>query len=513
MAWRRWSWQRGGLGRPPDRVSRVGCAAILFAVALVGCANPDADAPISSPTDGPSPELAANPGPELAANANPGPELAADAGIDGGPADGSELALPALGRGSESSHPRRPVRASDLVAASGAEGRPLLRDPSGRPWLAVGDTASSFVARLDEAEAVEYLDQRAELGFNLLVVNLIDASAVGAPNANGDEPFVGAGRFDRPVAAYFDHAHALVTLAEERGFVVMLAPAPVGDGGADSAWLQEMVVAGPQALHDYGRYVGERFADLDNIVWLAGGDRSVASPELALVEAVRDGLVAGGAVQPHTAAWGRGSTSSDLSADWLDLELVVPDADGSPALSGAPFTPADLPHLVIESTPESGGPEAVAARRRSQIYESILAGASGSVIAEPAIRQFAPDWRTSLDTFDARAMALAARFFRTVGWARDPADPGAPAGEPLSVISDVTWAGDGSSVVAYADGVDVDLIWIPADGAEPSALWFDPTDGSSRSPEGRSNEGVTRYVHPGLNSAGDRDWVLVVWIG
>jgi hypothetical protein len=43
------------------------------------------------------------------------------------------------------------------------------------------------------------------------------------------------------------------------------------DGG-DEGSSSEINAAGQTALHGYGRFVGDRFKDLPNIVWMLGGD-------------------------------------------------------------------------------------------------------------------------------------------------------------------------------------------------------------------------------------------------
>ena len=64
----------------------------------------------------------------------------------------------------------------------------------------------------------------------------------------------------------------MVAAAGRRGISVWLCPAYLGWDGGDEGFFKEIVPAGPDALRNYGRFVGARFKDLHNIVWMLGGD-------------------------------------------------------------------------------------------------------------------------------------------------------------------------------------------------------------------------------------------------
>src|SRR5689334_21323605 len=50
----------------------------------------------------------------------------------------------------------------------------FLVDQKGAPFLVVGDSAWSLIAQPGEAEIDRYLDDRAQRGFNAVIVNLIE---------------------------------------------------------------------------------------------------------------------------------------------------------------------------------------------------------------------------------------------------------------------------------------------------------------------------------------------------
>ena len=104
--------------------------------------------------------------------------------------------------------------------------RHYLEDSDGKPFLLVGDTAWSLLAQLGEDNIRRYLDDRAQRGFNSIIVNLIEHKfASHAPaKLDGTQPFLKPGDFAQPNPAYFDFAHRAVEQAQRRGISVWLFP-------------------------------------------------------------------------------------------------------------------------------------------------------------------------------------------------------------------------------------------------------------------------------------------------
>src|SRR4051794_15262433 len=169
-------------------------------------------------------------------------------------------------KGGQDAGAKFPLRVSE-------DGRRLL-DSGGQPFLVLGDAGWSLIAQLDAADAERYLSDRARRGFNSIIVNLLEHKfASHAPaTRDGVPPFLESGNFAKPNSAYFDFAHRCVEGAARRGLSAWLFPAYLGSGGGDEGFFKEMKAAGPEAVRDYARFVGERFKDLPNIVWVIGGD-------------------------------------------------------------------------------------------------------------------------------------------------------------------------------------------------------------------------------------------------
>src|SRR5262249_1827675 len=144
-----------------------------------------------------------------------------------------------------------------------------------------------------------YLDDRRRRGFNAILVNLIEHKFCSQPPRTraGLAPFGKPDRFVAPNPAYFDFAEQVVRKADAQGIVVFLCPAYLGYDGGDEGWFQEIRAGGRQALHDYGRFIGERFRSHPNIIWTIGGDFTPPDADLWTVDAVAAGIREGGAHQ------------------------------------------------------------------------------------------------------------------------------------------------------------------------------------------------------------------------
>ena len=170
------------------------------------------------------------------------------------------------------------------------KGRRYLVDPAGRPFLIVGDSAWSLLTQLTAEDAELYLADRQAKGFNTILVNLLEHKyADDAPrNVYGDGPFEKDHDFSTANDRYFDRVERVIRNATQKGFLILLAPAYTGADGGNEGWYHEMEAAGEDRLRKFGRYVGQRFKDFNNIVWVHVGDYN--PPNKKLSQAVAEGI-------------------------------------------------------------------------------------------------------------------------------------------------------------------------------------------------------------------------------
>jgi hypothetical protein len=415
-----------------------------------------------------------------------------------------------------------------------APGRHHLVDAMGRPFLIHGDTAWSLIVELTREEVELYLADRRSRGFNALLVSLIEHEfATHAPaNAYGEPPFAVSGDFAAPNDRYFDHAHWVVRRAAAQGLLVLLAPAYVGYGGGSQGWYQEMLASGPGPLRRYGQYVGRRFRDCRNVLWVHGGDDN--PPRKDLVRAVAEGIRAVDPGALHTAHGSRGTAALDYwgGEPWLTVNTIYTALPGSwfgttvlAAAAGQRARPEGLPFLLIEGAYENehGADERFL---RAQAYQALLSGAAGHIFGNNPVWHFsapglypAPaSWRASLDSPGARSMTRLRELLMAIPWwrLRPDSEGGLLTGGlgRWSARAVAACADDRSCAIVYlpsARPVEVDLARLA--GPNVAAHWFDPAGGQYSAAAGSpfSARGRVRLSPvPARNSGGLDDWVLVL---
>src|SRR3989344_4541744 len=147
------------------------------------------------------------------------------------------------------------------------------------PFLMTGDTAWSLIVQVNKSDADYYLQSRSDKGFNTVLVNLIEHQlSDNAPsNIYNTAHFTGK-TFTTPNEAYFAHADYVINSAKEKGIVVLLAPIYLGWRCNEDGWCSEVQLASESDMLAWGRYVGERYQDYDNIIWVIGGDTDPRDP-------------------------------------------------------------------------------------------------------------------------------------------------------------------------------------------------------------------------------------------
>jgi hypothetical protein len=137
--------------------------------------------------------------------------------------------------------------------------------------------------RLNREEAEKYLENRRQKRFTVIqAVALAELDGIRTPNAYGDRPLIqedpvrpavtpGSDLSDSAAYDYWDHVDWIVNKAAEKGIFIGLLPT-WGDKVV-GIWGQGPVVFNEKNARTYGEFIGGRFADRPNIIWILGGDR------------------------------------------------------------------------------------------------------------------------------------------------------------------------------------------------------------------------------------------------
>ncbi len=156
-----------------------------------------------------------------------------------------------------------------------ANGRYLV-DQTNAPVLLMGDSPQALMVNLSEEEAEAFFADRSAHGFNTLWINLLCATYTGgrsdASTFDGILPFTATipstSSYDlsRTNEAYFAHVDRVINLAAQYGLQVLLDPIETG------SFLTTMLDNGTNKCRAYGQYLGSRYKNSPNIIWMSGND-------------------------------------------------------------------------------------------------------------------------------------------------------------------------------------------------------------------------------------------------
>src|SRR5579864_1534131 len=421
--------------------------------------------------------------------------------------------------------PAYPLKAS-------SNGRYLV-DQNNQPFFVNGDAAWSLIAQGTNTDIDTYLTSRQQLGFNVVLVNLIEhLYATNAPkDINGDPPFTGT-TFTTPNDVYFQHADYVVSDAASKGIVVLLDPLYLGANCDNEGWCSEVKAASTSDMQTWGTYVGNRYKTYNNIIWVVGGDMdpttvstNVSAFATALAQADGRHLITAHNTHEQMAVtpW--------QGATWLTLNSTYTyNPNYELAQTAYNYTPV-MPFFQIESTYENEHSSTQQQLRR-EAYWTVLSGGMGYIYGNcpiwnlgVAASSFCPaagsNWQTWLNSTGANAMKHVSDVFTGRAWQDLVPDTThivvtsgyGTYGNTNYVTTERT--GDGSLVMAYLPmtttvTVDMSKLNGPATGS-----WYDPTNGTYLTITGSpfANTGTQTFSSPPTNAGGDSDWVLILGTG
>ncbi len=413
------------------------------------------------------------------------------------------------------------------------------------PFFYLADTAWELFHKLDREEADGYLEDRAKKGFTVIQASLLaEMDGLRRSNAYSRSPMKinDSGRYDPSLPdtdgeySYWDHVDWIIRRAAELKMYVAVSPAWgdkfIGmDGEGPHMFTSENSYA-------YGEWIGSRYADFENIIWIMGGNRNFCSREqLGALDAMARGIKAGdGGAHLMTMLPARGQHSSVCVHDekWLDFNMVASGQtrsrfnyemikrdyrkfDYKPVLDGAP---------VYEGCPEGGMRADIpsgyldAADARRSAWWAVLSGACGHAYGHHSVQNFVTlpdkdtpkgyyctDWRSALGHEGAGEM----RHLRTV-MEKVPFHKGRPAADMVCgnlkgvnfvpVLKGTNW------LIAYsAQGLMVELelddSW---KGAQ--AYWINPRSGEWSDGCSILKTGIVPFEP--MSAGRSADWVLLI---
>lgn len=418
-------------------------------------------------------------------------------------------------------------------------------DAAGTPFFWMADTAWELFHRLDLEESSMYFDKRKAQGFNVVqAVGLAELDGLTDPNANGDTPFLDQD-FTEPNEAYWKHVDAVLNLALERELHIALLPT-WGDKLFMDSWGTGPAIFNLETAYTFGRWIGERYSDQKNLIWIIGGDRNPRKEtnDVEVWNQMARGILETQnpknrqlmSFHPQPTEPG-GSSNWFQQAEWLDFNMHqtghCPDVatyqkithdlaltPKKPTLDGEPMYEE---HPKCFDAKNQGYSEAIDIRKI--MYWNVFAGAAGQTYGCHAVWQMydldkvpvnAPlkPWHRSLDLEVAnqvkhlKSLMLSKSYFDRIP------DQGLIVGEQQEDESYVSATRDKSGSFAlfyFPDGKSISLNLENLAGELYEMRWFDPRTGV----EFPENEGHALDKQKSISitppsSGRGNDWVLIL---
>jgi len=419
----------------------------------------------------------------------------------------------------------------------------FLMTDDGKPFFWLGDTAWELFHRLTLAEAEHYLENRRRLSFNVIqAVVLAEMDGLHTPNANGDLPLIDDDPA-RPNEAYFRHVDAIIDLAAQKGLYIALLPT-----WGDKVF--RLWGAGPQVFTVenaliYGKWIGARYADRPNIIWVNGGDRPETRNGVdyalaiwrSMAQGMRESIGADALMTYHP--MGGASSSAHFHAErWLDVNMwqsghsmtdtpvwdmiasdyarqpVKPVLDGEPNYEDHAINP-----FTRRWSPEMGCFTDYDVRK--QAYRAVFAGACGHTYGHHSVWQFyTPQrtpvnfpqnhWQQAIERPGAAQMKHLPALLQSRPYFERIPDQSliaSPNGNGASHMQ-ATRAADGSYAFVYIPQANqpftVNTTSLTGDAL--AAWWFDPRSGTAQALGTLKRQPQVSFTTPDSGP----DWVLVL---
>jgi hypothetical protein len=433
-----------------------------------------------------------------------------------------------------------PSTAGYLLPLKASSNNRYLVDQNAAPFLIMGDAPQSIVGHLSPGDMTTYMVDRQRLGFNTLWVNLL-CEAYTSCNSDGTTydgvaPFTSGSSplnydLSTPNSAYFSRVDSMLNLALNYNFVVFLDP--ISTGG----WMGTLENNGTTKAYNYGAYLGNRYKNFTNIVWLHGNDFQTWSSngtDNNLVMQVMAGIASVDTNHLQTIELNYPSSYSNQDSALGSLltldsaytygetyDIILKSYNSSPTIP-VYLAEADYEYENLRGAlPGPTGPYVL----REQAYWTVLSGGAGQIYGNHYMWTFTPGWQAFLDSPGALEIQYINQLFGSVSWwnlVPDTAHAVVTAGygayngsnQNLTIANYCTtgWITNGSLALTYCPQASTLTVNLGAFSGPVTAQWYDPTYGTYTTISGSpfQNSGSRDFTTPGQNNLGDPDWVLVL---
>jgi hypothetical protein len=342
-----------------------------------------------------------------------------------------------------------------------------------------------------------------------------------------------------PNPAYFSRLDTMVSNAATYHLTLFLDPIETG------GWLTTLENNGSTKAFNYGAYLGNRYKNVPNIVWLSGNDFqdwNTNASDNNLVRQVMAGIASADPnhLQTIELNYQTSYSSQDSGLNpYVTLNSAYTYFGTYDEVLQAYNSGSGTPAFMVEANYEYEnlnsalpGP-AGAFVMREQEYWSALSGAFGQFYGNHYTLLFngpggVSNWQDYEDSPGSMEIQYLTGLFQAYSWWNLVPDTGhtvvtggygtydtSSLDLATNTYSPTAWATDGSLAMTYDVTGATLTVNMGVFKSAVTARWYDPSNGTYHAISGSpfTNSGVQQFTGPGKNGDGNSDWVLVLQAG
>ena len=424
-----------------------------------------------------------------------------------------------------------------------SDNKRFILNEDGSPFFWLGDTAWELFHKLSREEADLYLENRAERKFTVIqAVALAENDGLRVDNAYGRKPLLqnSNGEYDPTMPdvqididntyTYWDHVDYIVDKAASLGMYIGFLPT-WGDK-YNICWGKGPDIFDGENARIYGKWLGDRYKDKINIIWIMGGDRQLMTARhFDVINQMAAGIKEGdGGTHLMTLHPAGGHSSSFHVHDekWLDFNMIQsghsdlnkdnykmvsddyvrlpikPVLDGEPCYEDHPVGFKPLNGYFDDSNV------------RQAAYWALFAGAFGHtyghhsvwcMCTEPA-EYYIMDWKTAITRPGASQMQYARILMESRPSLNRVPDQSLVAENYTGANHLQACRGNDYAFIYSPNGLPIQVNMGVISGDKVKASWYNPRNGESLYIGECHNANVQKFIPP--SSGRNDDWVLIL---
>ena len=426
-----------------------------------------------------------------------------------------------------------------------SENKRFLCLEDGKPFFWLGDTAWELFLKLTPEESELYFSDRKSKGFNLIQITILsenDHHTIDATNHMGFSPLLNQNPATPDVKPgenndYWDHVDRVIKLAESKGLYIGLLPTwseyvttEYRDGVVNSIFNVNNAFV-------YGKFVGERYKNFTNIIWILGGDRSASSDDAKNVwRAMARGLATGitghedysQMLMTYHPVGQQHSTDDFPNEPWIDFNAIQ-SGHGSMVLNWEmvqedykaynekPIIDLESCYPFIATCGQKVNSDDYAARRAA--YWSVFSGSFGHTYGHHGIWNFVTKsenpniiWKNAINAVSSTQMGYLKELMESFPFFERIPDQSIISSNPDFEVDHIAATRGENYVLIYLPNCRPVVVQMgKIKGQHVNCKWFNPRNNKYQEIGTIENNGLKTFTPPKLGKTEEpEDWVLVL---